>query len=186
MRPDVSSSSSASSDPSSTDAMFADAARVPFVDDLLFSRLKSYDDAWIVFLYVSVNLCKKLCVTSLCAATKPYGLIKTAKGGSLFVGDWFVQLRLRPLIWFSQPPYNALGISVEVVIAQKFLTIYALFRNMNYYDMNAPFLENFFSAVKDAALKLSMAIVGEHAIHVLCKKRGSEGEMKSSASDIRE
>lgn len=60
---------------SSTDAMFADAARVPFVDDLLFSRLKSYDDAWTVFLYVSVNLCKKLCVISLCATTKPYGLI---------------------------------------------------------------------------------------------------------------
>ena len=42
--------------------------------------------------------------------------------------------------------------SVVVVIAQTFLAIYALFRNMNYYDMNAPFLENFFNAVKGAAL----------------------------------
>ena len=36
--------------------MFADAARVPFVDDLLFSRLKSYEDAWTESLYVFVNL----------------------------------------------------------------------------------------------------------------------------------
>ena len=139
-----------------------------------------------VFLYVSVNLCKKLCVTSLCATTKPYGLIKTAQGGSLFVGGWFVQLRLRPLIWFSQPPYNALGMSVVLVIAQTFLAIYVLFRNMNYYDMNAPFLENFFSAVKDAALKLSTAILGEHAMHVLCKKKGSDDEMQSSVSSSQE
>ena len=51
-----------------------------------------------------------------------------------------------------------------------FLAIYALFRNMNYYDMNAPFLENFFKSVKGAALKLFTAILGEHAIEVLCKK----------------
>lgn len=43
---------------------------------------------------------------------------------------------------------------------------------MNYYDMNVPFLENFFNAVKGAAMKLSTAIFGEHAIHVLCKKKG--------------
>lgn len=48
---------------------------------------------------------------------------------------------------------------------------------MNYYDMNAPFLENFFNAVKGAALKLCTAILGEHAIHVLRKKGGSEGEI---------
>lgn len=53
------------SDPSSTDAMFADAARAPFVSDLLFSRLKSYDDAWAVFRYAVVNLRKKLCVTAV-------------------------------------------------------------------------------------------------------------------------
>lgn len=152
--------------------MFADAALAPFVDDLLFSRLKSYDDAWMVFLYVSVNLCKKLCVTSLCATTKPYGLIKTAQGGSLFVGGWFVQLRLRTLVWISQSPYNALAMSDVVAIAQTCLTIYALSRNMIYRDMNAPFLESFFNAVKGAALKLCTAILGEHAIHVLCKKKG--------------
>lgn len=50
-------------DPSSIDAMFADSARASFVDDLLFSRQKSYDDAWTVFLCVVVNLRKKLCVT---------------------------------------------------------------------------------------------------------------------------
>ncbi len=48
----------------------------------------------------------------------------------------------------SQSPYNALAMSVVVVIAQTFLAIYALFRNMNYYDMNAPFLENFFNTVR--------------------------------------
>lgn len=73
-----------------------------------------------------------------------------------------------------------------VVIAQTFLAIYALFRNMNYYDMNVPFLENFFNAVKGAALKLSTAILGEHAIDVLCKKKGGDDEMKSSESSIRE
>lgn len=59
-----------------------------------------------------------------------------------------------------------------MVIARTFLAIYALFRNMNYYDMNVPFLENFFNAVKGAAMKLSTATFGEHAIHVLCKKKG--------------
>lgn len=67
--------------------------------------------------------------------------------------------------------------SVVVVIAQTFLAIYALFRSMNYYDMNAPFLENFFNAVKGAALKLSTEILCEHAMRVLCKKKGFEGEM---------
>lgn len=43
---------------------------------------------------------------------------------------------------------------------------------MNYYDMSAPFFENFFNTVKGAALKLSLAILGEHAIDVLCKKKG--------------
>lgn len=47
---------SASSDPSSIDAMFAEAARTPFVDALLFSRLKSYDGARAVFRYVLVHL----------------------------------------------------------------------------------------------------------------------------------
>lgn len=102
----------------------------------------------------------------------PYGFIETAQDGSLFVGEWFAQLCLRPLIWISQSPYNALAMSVVVVIAQTFLAIYALLRNMNYYDMNAPFLENFFNAVKGAALKLCTAILGEHAIDVLCKKKG--------------
>ena len=50
-------------DPSSIDAMFADLARASFVDDLLFSRQKSYDGAWAVFRYAVVNLRKKLCVT---------------------------------------------------------------------------------------------------------------------------
>lgn len=116
----------------------------------------------------------------------PYGFIETAQDGSLFVGEWFAQLCLRPLIWISQSPYNALAMTVVAVIAQTFLAIYALFRNMNYYDMNAPFLENFFNTVKGAALKLSTAILGEHAIHVLCKKKGSEGETRSSASSSRE
>lgn len=102
----------------------------------------------------------------------PYGFIETAQDESLFVGEWFAQLCLRPLIWISQSPYNALAMSVVAVIAQTFLAIYALFRNMNYYDMNAPFLENFFNTVKGAALKLSTAILGEHAIYVLCKKKG--------------
>lgn len=112
----------------------------------------------------------------------PYGFIETAQDGSLFVGEWFAQLCLRPLIWISQSPYNALAMSVVVVIAQTFLAIYALFRNMNYYDMNAPFLEDFFNAVKGAALKLSTAILGEHAIDVLCEKKGSGDEVQPSTS----
>lgn len=52
--------------------------------------------------------------------------------------------------------------------------------------MNAPFLENFFNAVKGAALKLSTAILGEHAMQVLCKKKGIDGEKQSSADSIRE
>ena len=53
------------SDSSSTDTMFADTARTPFVNDLLFSRWKSYDGARGEFRYVVVNLRKKLCVTSV-------------------------------------------------------------------------------------------------------------------------
>ena len=62
---DVASSSCASSDPSSTDAMSADTARAPFVNDLLFSRWKSYDGSRAVFRYAVVNLRKKLCVTTV-------------------------------------------------------------------------------------------------------------------------
>ncbi|VWL88249.1 Uncharacterised protein [Collinsella aerofaciens] len=116
----------------------------------------------------------------------PYGFIETAQDGLLVVGDWFAQLGLRSLIWISQSPDNALAMGVVVVIAQTFLAIYALFRNMNYYDMNAPFLENFFNVVKCAALKLFTAILGEHAMQVLRKKKGSEGETRSSASSSRE
>lgn len=47
------------SDSSSTDTMFADTARAPFVNDLLFSRWKSYDGARAVFHYAVVNLRKK-------------------------------------------------------------------------------------------------------------------------------
>lgn len=112
----------------------------------------------------------------------PYGFIETAQDGSLFVGEWFAQLCLRPLIWISQSPYNALAMTVVAVIAQTFLAIYALFRNMNYYDMNAPFLENFFNTVKAAALKLCTAILGEHAMQVLRKKKGSGDEVQPSAS----
>lgn len=78
----------------------------------------------------------------------PYGFIETAQDGSLLVGEWFARLCLRPLIWISQSPYNALAMSVAVVIAQTFLAIYALFRNMNYYVMIAPFFENLLNAVK--------------------------------------
>ena len=81
------------------------------------------------------------------------------------------------MVWISQSPYNALVMSVVVVIAQTFLALYALFRNMNYYDMNAPFLKNLFNAVKGAALKPCTAILGKHVIHVSCKKKVSEGEM---------
>lgn len=113
-------------------------------------------------------------------ASPPYAqllslwVIKTAQDGLLVVGDWFAQLCLSPLIWISQSPYNALAMSAVVVIAQTFLAIYALFRIKNYYDMNAPFLENFFNAVKGAEMKLCTAILGEHAVDVLCKKKGSE------------
>lgn len=93
---------------------------------------------------------------------------------------------LKALDLDSQSPYNALAMTVVAVIAQTFLAIYALFRNMNYYDMNAPFLENFFNTVKGAALKLSTAILGEHAIDVLCKKRGSDDEVQPSTSSSRE
>lgn len=126
------------------------------------------------------GLCPSRCL-SICErnyASPPYAqllslwVIKTAQDGLLVAGDWFAQLRLRPLVRISQSPYNALAMSVVVVIAQTFLAIYALFRNMNYYDMNAPFLENFFNTVKGAALKLSSAILGEHAIDVLRKKKG--------------
>lgn len=116
----------------------------------------------------------------------PYGFIETARDGLLVVGDWFAQLGLRSLIWISQSPDNALAMGVVVVIAQTFLAIYALFRNMNYYDMNAPFLESFFNTVKGAALKLCTAILGEHAIDVLCKKRGSDDEVQPSTSCSRE
>lgn len=121
-------------------------------------------------------MCLSICERNY--ASPPYAqllslwVIKTAQDGSLFVGEWFAQLCLRPLIWISQSPFNVHAMSVVVVIAQAFLAIYALFRNMNYYDMNAPFLENFFNAVKGAALKLCTAILGEHAIHVLCKRKG--------------
>lgn len=50
---------------SSTDTISADTARAPFVNDLLFSRLKSYDGARAVFRYAVVSLRKKLCVTSV-------------------------------------------------------------------------------------------------------------------------
>lgn len=39
--------------------MFADTTRVPFVNDLLFSRWKSYDGALAVFCYMVANLRKK-------------------------------------------------------------------------------------------------------------------------------
>lgn len=129
--------------------------------------------------------CSSMCL-SICerySASPPYAqllslwVIKTAQDGLLVVGDWFAQLCLSPLIWISRSPYNALAMSVVVVIAQTFLAIYALFRNMNYCDMSVPFLENFFNAVKGAALKQSTAILGKHATHVLRKKKGSDDEM---------
>lgn len=49
----------------STDTVFANMDRVPFVNDLLFSRRKSYDRARAVFRYAVVNLRKKLCVTTV-------------------------------------------------------------------------------------------------------------------------
>ena len=53
------------SNSSSTDTIFTDAARAPFVGDLLFSCWKSYDGAWVVIRYADVTLRKKLCVTSV-------------------------------------------------------------------------------------------------------------------------
>ena len=78
------------------------------------------------------------------------------------------------MVWISQSPYNALAMSDVVAIAQTFLTIYALSRNMIYRDMNAPFLESFFNAVKGAALKLCTTILGEHA-YMCCTRRGEWG-----------
>lgn len=101
------------------------------------------------------------------------------------VGEWFSQQCLSPLIWISQPPCNAPATCAVAVIAQMFLAIYALFRNMNCYDINVPFLEILLNAVKGTALKLSTAVLGEHATHVLNKKKGRKDEMKSSASNIR-
>ena len=51
------------SNSSSTDTIFADTARAPFVNDLLFNRWKSYDGARAVFRHAVVNLRKKICVT---------------------------------------------------------------------------------------------------------------------------
>lgn len=50
---------------SSTDTISADTARAPFVNDLLFSRWKSFDGARALFRYAVVSLRKKLCVTSV-------------------------------------------------------------------------------------------------------------------------
>lgn len=151
---------------------FADSARAPFVDDLLFSRLKSYDDAWDRIPLCVCQFVKEIMRHLLMRNYFPYGFIKIAQDGLFAVGDRFAQLRLRALVWISQSPYNALAMSDVVAITQTFLTIYALSRNMIYRDMNAPFLESFFNAVKGAALKLCTAVLGEHAMHVLCKKKG--------------
>lgn len=51
------------SDIPSTDTMFADTVRAPFVNDLLFSRRKSYAGARSAFRYAVVNSRMKLCVT---------------------------------------------------------------------------------------------------------------------------
>ena len=119
-----------------------------------------------------LSICERNYASPSYAQLLSLWVIKTAQDGLLVAGDWFAQLRLRPLVRISQSPYNALAMSVVVVIAQTFLSIYALFRSMNYYDMNAPFLENFFNTVKGEALKLCAAILGEHAMQVLCKKKG--------------
>lgn len=50
--------------------MLADTARAPFVNDLLFSRKKSYDGAWAAFRHADVNLRKKSCATSNGAPTR--------------------------------------------------------------------------------------------------------------------
>lgn len=52
------------SDYPSTAMVFAGTARVPFVNNLLFSRQKSHDKAQGVFRYAVVILRNKLCVTS--------------------------------------------------------------------------------------------------------------------------
>lgn len=111
----------------------------------------------------------------------PYGLLRLPKSDcwSLEIGSRWRLLRPTGLKVLDLDFPVALQRSCNecvVVIAQTFLAIYALFRNMNYYDMNAPFLEIFFNAVKGAALKPCTAILGGHAIDVLCKKKGSEGE----------
>ena len=124
-----------------------------------------------------LSICERYYASPPYAQLLSLWVIKTAQDGLLVVGDWFAQLCLSPLIWISRSPYNALAVSVVVVIAQIFLVIYALHKNMNYYDMNALFLENFFNAVKGAALKLCTAILGGHAICVLRKKKGSDDEM---------
>lgn len=66
---------------------FADSARAPFVDDLLFSRLKSYDDAWD---RVPLRVCqfvKEIMRHLLMRNCFPYGFIKIAQDGLLVVGD---------------------------------------------------------------------------------------------------
>lgn len=57
------------SDISSTDTIFADTARAPFINDLLFSRWKSYAGALSAFRYAVVNLRKKLCVARRSSST---------------------------------------------------------------------------------------------------------------------
>lgn len=74
------------------------------------------------------------------------GFIEATQGGSMLVGEWFSQQCLSPLIWISQSPCNAPATCVVAVIAQMFLAIYALFRNMNCYDINVIFLEIFLNA----------------------------------------
>ena len=51
------------SDISSTDTIFADTARASFINDLLYSRWKSYAGARTAFRYAVVNLRKKFCGT---------------------------------------------------------------------------------------------------------------------------
>ena len=67
---------------------------------------------------------------------------------------------------------EALGAAFPVALQCSEMCIRDRFRNVNHYDMDAPFLKNFFNVVKGAVLKLCTAILGEHAIHVLCKKKG--------------
>ena len=109
---------------------FAGSARAPFVEDLFFSRLKSYDDAWDRVPLCVCQFVKEIMRHLLMRNYFPYGFIKIAQNGLLVVGDWFAQLRLRTLVWISQSPYNALAMSDVAAIAQTFLTIYALSRYM--------------------------------------------------------